>query len=352
MGESLGILRREGVLDFGSKTALHVFESALIISYFMSILDAVPDSVEEVIVDADFNWRTEDGKFTSDGPAQKPVDNGIPTPTSEPKAESSRAPSAAPSAPAAPVGKRKAIEILSSDDEDGERPLSRSRPQTLRTPSASASVSVPPPANAGVIDLTLSDSEDEDEEGQQFFPPPGAGTGRDAVDSTRQSLPPIKTQEAESGARHNGDYNPVPRPIYEPLSRPSHDPPSRPAYYFNRPPPPRPRPQLPDTFSLAMDEFDLHSALYPDSRSAPARRDSDRSGASSGSKAPQLGTWDRPTSLDQPPSATHGAAPVDRWDPDPSHRSKRPRSPYNDWLTYDEELQNGDRDRDRLYPRT
>jgi hypothetical protein len=302
----------------------------------MSILNAVPESVEEVIVDADFKWRTEDGKFTSDGPAQKPVDNGIPTPPSEPKAESSRAPSAAPSASAPPAGKRKAIEILSSDDEEDERPLSRSRPPPLRTPSASASVSVPPPATDGVIDLTLSDSEDEDEEGQQFFPPPGAGSGRDAVDSTRQSLPPIKTQEAESGARQNGDYN----------SRSGYEPPPRPTYHFSRPPPPRQRLQLPDTFSLAMDDFDLHSALYPDTRSDPERRDSDQAGAPSGSKGPQLGTWDRPASLERP-GAAPGAAPVDRWDPE-AHHSKRPRTPYSDWLTYEEELQNGD----RFYPRT
>lgn len=303
----------------------------------MSILDAVPDSVEEVIVDADFKWRTEDGKFTSDGPVQKPVDNGIPTPTSEPKAESSRAPSAAPSAPAVPGPKRKAIEILSSDDDDDdERPLSRSRPPPLRTPSASASMSVPPPASNGVIDLTLSDSEDEDEGAQQFFPPPGAGTGRDAVDSTRQSLPPIKTQEVESGARHNGDYTHDPRVSY--------DHPSRPTYSFSRPPPPRQRPQLPDTFSLAMDDFDLHSALYPDARPASERRDSERAGAGapSGSKGPHLGTWDRPASLERP-----SAAPVDRWESEAAHHLKRPRTPYSDWLRYDEEYQNGDRDRDR-----
>lgn len=155
-------------------------------------------------MEADYKWRTEDNKYSSEMKEQPAPELPTPSSMSDSKREESRQPtdSASPKREVT-TGKRKAIEILSSDDDDeDDMPLARqNRPNIIRTPSASASASVPPTNNT-VIDLTLSDSEDEEE--PQYFRQPGAGTDRDAADSTRQSQAP-KLPEMDTGARLNLD---------------------------------------------------------------------------------------------------------------------------------------------------
>lgn len=156
-------------------------------SFFQSILDAVPDTVDEVIVDSSFEWKSEDGKYSSMQPAQPAPLQLAPAP---PSPDPSRQPT-----PRA-EGKCKAIEILSSDEED-EVPLANHR----ITPATSASVG---PSN-DVIDLTLDDSDDEEAPSQasQRFREPSSGQGRsDGIDlGPSTSLPLPKGPEIDTGAR-------------------------------------------------------------------------------------------------------------------------------------------------------
>ena len=201
--------------------------SALTNRYFLSILESVPDSVDEVVVDADFEWTTEDGKYSSKAPtaaaaptaqeelpAEPPVvlNNALPSPSETPR-HSSASPKV--------TGKRKAIEILSSDDED-EQPLSHpaaaappplappTRPPALRTPSASASV---PRGTSEVIDLTLDDSDEEEatqSSSPQFFRQPGAeqpARSAPLPNSFSRQLPSLPT--GDNGARLNSYGNPA-----------------------------------------------------------------------------------------------------------------------------------------------
>ena len=121
------------------------------------------DDVEEVVIEDNGDWHTEDGKMGSDEWIKV---NG-------PK-EVTRSPS--------PVKKRKAVMILSDSEDDGT-PSKRTR-----APSA-----VP---QQGVIDLTLSDDDDD--------PPARAGPGRNTIESPppppriRLLLPPRDLSPADS----------------------------------------------------------------------------------------------------------------------------------------------------------
>lgn len=166
--------------------------------FFLDILNTVNEDEEEVLLEEEGEWHTEDGKFGSASwmakhpPALPTNPNGgaqMPTPAATESTETRRDASQLRSESPDTKGKRKAIEILSSDDED-ERPLlyraasavggpPSGRPLYDRLPSGSAapsgsrpsappgrSPSRAPPAGgrAAVIDLTLSSDEEDDED--------------------------------------------------------------------------------------------------------------------------------------------------------------------------------------------
>ncbi|KAI0361523.1 hypothetical protein OH77DRAFT_1585612 [Trametes cingulata] len=145
-------------------------EDLIIDGYFDDILKSTPESVEDVIVEADGQWHTEDNKY---GSAEWLVAHPLATkPTSPVK----RAPSPVKPVANGVAGKDKPrpsnaeIVILDSDEEDEDegrvkRELSPSA-ESARLPRSSQSVSIggsqPPRSQAAdIIDLTL-DSDDEE----------------------------------------------------------------------------------------------------------------------------------------------------------------------------------------------
>lgn len=183
-------------------------------SYFLDILNTVPDSVDEVVIESAGEWHTEDNKFGAPSwlSTHRPttITNGAtpsaprpPEPSAEPKAEPD-------SDPPDPKGKRKAIEILSSDDDEDDVPLSRvnghspshqpSMPPPpgppsppAQNPSTSSARQPSQPANTGgVIDLTLDSSDEEDDaDDPTYFCRPDVGYSSRAHaddDSTRTRL--------------------------------------------------------------------------------------------------------------------------------------------------------------------
>lgn len=160
--------------------------------YSLDILNAVPDSYEEVIIESDYSWHTEDGKYGSEewmaahGPNQlAPAPAPAPAPMEDAKPRLSPSKSPPLASPHDRKGKRKAIEILSSDSEDDDVPLSRNGngiapppsipvppPALNRLPSHTSTNGatrqhVAAPATSGVIDLTLSSDEDETDDDEE-----------------------------------------------------------------------------------------------------------------------------------------------------------------------------------------
>ncbi|KAI0375084.1 hypothetical protein BV20DRAFT_960150 [Pilatotrama ljubarskyi] len=144
-------------------------EDLIIDGYFDDILKNTPESVEDVIVEADGQWHTEDNKYGSaEWLAAHP-------PATKPKSPPKRAPSPVKPAVNGLAGKdmhrpsNAEIVILDSDEEDEDegrvkRELSPSA-ESARLPRSSQSVSIggsqPPRSQAAdIIDLTL-DSDDE-----------------------------------------------------------------------------------------------------------------------------------------------------------------------------------------------
>jgi E3 SUMO-protein ligase PIAS1 len=157
------------------------FDELIVDGFSLDILDVVPDKYDEVVIEADNAWHTEDGAYGSSSwlalNAKSAQATRAPTPKEE--QEDSKPDHFRLSTSPDPKGKRKAIEILSSDDEE-EEPLAKSNsvlqvPTQSRPYSAAPSTSCQPsaqppapgpskPANNAVIDLTLSDSDDDDVE--------------------------------------------------------------------------------------------------------------------------------------------------------------------------------------------
>ncbi|WWD17629.1 hypothetical protein CI109_102070 [Kwoniella shandongensis] len=203
------------------------FPDLIVDGYVMSILDAVPEEVEEVVLEPSGEWHSEDNKYGTDTWLAK---HGIqPTTDTKPDVDTPRQTSVASPSDEASSNKRKIVEVLLSDseDEDSEQPLAKINgshsvppPAPVATPklppptfsvNATASSSRTPsvqPSNA-VIDLTLSDSEDDDEESSgpttsqpAYFHLPGAVSAtRNAVESHR---PPMN-MKTSSGHIHQGD---------------------------------------------------------------------------------------------------------------------------------------------------
>ncbi|KAK8866164.1 hypothetical protein IAR55_001315 [Kwoniella newhampshirensis] len=189
------------------------FSDLIVDGYVMSILNAVPDSVEDVVLEPSGEWHTEDNKYGSDTWLAKHGNET--TSDTKPDVDTSRQSSAATPPEEGLNAKRKIVEVLLSDSEDDDdQPLSKSNrsmsvpppPPTLArlalpslsnndaTASSSRTSSVQP-VNV-VIDLTLSDSDDDDEEEgapstsqSAYFHQPGAVSAtRNAVESHRPPM--------------------------------------------------------------------------------------------------------------------------------------------------------------------
>ncbi|WVF70628.1 hypothetical protein IAT40_005421 [Kwoniella sp. CBS 6097] len=220
------------------------FPDLIVDGYFLSILNAVPDSFDDVVLEPTGDWHTEDNKF---GSAAWMAQHGVaPPPDAKPEIASS--PMSNDSAPTGETGtnaKRKFVEIVLSDsddddDEEEERPLASRANGSKPPPPPPTSAPPPPPprlpptapsSTAGpssarssvqpvneIIDLTLSDSEDDDDAETQDEPPsasqtyfqnPGSGyANQNAVDS-RPPLPirndqGIPAARATNGGQVNG----------------------------------------------------------------------------------------------------------------------------------------------------
>ncbi|WVW82607.1 hypothetical protein I302_104618 [Kwoniella bestiolae CBS 10118] len=219
------------------------FPELIVDGYVLSILNACPDSVDDVILEPGGDWHTEDNKYGSADwlashrtAAPSPVEK---KPEMAPSPQSNGNGATSDNA----ISKRKIVELLSdSEDEDDEQPLSRtvnggSRPLALPTaalPRFTPAATPATPATGGassarssiqpandIIDLTLSDSEDEEDDtdeapppaSQTYFQGPGAGyTNRNAVDSN----PPLHSQsEIRGSAARPPSGGPTPAPAPE-----------------------------------------------------------------------------------------------------------------------------------------
>ncbi|KAF4572967.1 SUMO ligase siz1 [Pleurotus pulmonarius] len=147
--------------------------------YFDDILKQCPDSVEDVMVEADGEWHTTDNKYASVGwkSTHAPIPPRAPSP---PKVQATV--KAEPLEAAMRIPRQEEICILDSDDEDEGQVKRELSPSFASRSSLSAghslASSVPPSQAGDVIDLTL-DSEDE------ASPPPTVGQKRKTTDTPR-----------------------------------------------------------------------------------------------------------------------------------------------------------------------
>lgn len=146
--------------------------STLFLSYFDEILKQSPESIEDVVVEADGEWHTSDNKYGSMAwKAAHPPATLPKAPTSPRKSLPAKTPPRSPSkgVNGDPNGKRKATEIvvLDSDDEDEGRVKRELSPSFASSSSVNRSYGSIPAETAAnsqsdaVIDLTL-DSDDEE----------------------------------------------------------------------------------------------------------------------------------------------------------------------------------------------
>ncbi|GMK54141.1 hypothetical protein CspeluHIS016_0107270 [Cutaneotrichosporon spelunceum] len=169
------------------------FEDIICDGYFLSILRAVPDSFDEVTLEPNGEWHTQNNQYGStDWLAEHGAAPSVTVNTLK------RARSSSPKGLSMTPDKRRAIEILSDSDDDEEQ--DRETPATsvanghskghLSTNPDSRGVShsmrstasAQPPA---IIDLTLSSDEDTDDEDQLHFRPPcGGSTSRAGAGSS------------------------------------------------------------------------------------------------------------------------------------------------------------------------
>lgn len=135
--------------------------------YFDNILNSTPDSVEDVMVEADGEWHTSDNKHHSPGwkAARQPI---APSPTKSP-------PKPVVHTPAAPHPRQSNVEIVVLDDSDDSdtEPASRSKGVSQSSEPRNGLAET-------VIDLTLSSDEDE----SPPPPPPRANGKRKEPDHT------------------------------------------------------------------------------------------------------------------------------------------------------------------------
>jgi E3 SUMO-protein ligase PIAS1 len=141
------------------------------LSYFDEILKQSPESVEDVVVEADGEWHTSDNKYGSAAWKASHAPAAIPKAASPRKFIPAKSPSHTPSkgVNGDPNGKRKAAEIvvLDSDDEDEGRVKRELSPSFASSSSVNRSFgsipgeTVTASQSDDVIDLTLDSDDDE-----------------------------------------------------------------------------------------------------------------------------------------------------------------------------------------------
>lgn len=129
-------------------------EELILDGYFSDILNSTPDTIEDVIVEADGQWHTEDNKYGSaEWVAAHPPkpDAAKATPVRpQPQTNGSRGPNQGA--------------IVVSDDEDDEGRVKRELSPSFDPGTSNTQQSTPgagTQAACAVIDLTLSDDEDD-----------------------------------------------------------------------------------------------------------------------------------------------------------------------------------------------
>lgn len=213
------------------------FDELIVDGYTLEILNTVPDSYDEVFVEGDNQWHTEDNKYGSAAWLAQHAANGNavveekPRTTPNDEEQDRKGSEFRVSTSPDPKGKRKAIEILSSDDED-EQPLSKANsrpPPPIRNESllsAAPSTSRPPStrpqsaAPAAVIDLTLSDSDDSDNDLNDTDPMDfDRPNDRRAQGAGSLSVPPPKPHMQEPTSVRS-PLAPLPHSPLNPIQRP------------------------------------------------------------------------------------------------------------------------------------
>ncbi len=156
------------------------FDEIICDGYFLSILRAVPDSFDEVTLEPNGEWHTQNNQY---GSTEWLAKHGAAPPAAATTLKRNR--SSSPNGINVTPGKRRAIEILSDsdDDEDSETPatsVANGHSNGYTNPnsrgvshSVRSTASAQPPA---IIDLTLSSDEETDDEDQLHFRPPGGGS--------------------------------------------------------------------------------------------------------------------------------------------------------------------------------
>ncbi|KAJ7492670.1 PINIT domain-containing protein [Mycena latifolia] len=196
----------------------------IIDGYFDEILKQSPESVEDVVVEADGEWHTTDNKYGSATWKASHAPATIPKAPSPRKSLPAKSPPDSPSKSGDPNGKRKAAEIvvLDSDDEDEGRVKRELSPSFASTSSVNRSFGSIPGETAAnsqgddVIDLTL----DSDDEAEPPSRPAAKRTASDAgiVSPTEQiwkkgrldvdrNLPALRVPSATLPATNGVEYS-------------------------------------------------------------------------------------------------------------------------------------------------
>lgn len=182
-----------------------------ITSYSVDILKACSDSIEEVTIEPDGNWHTDDNQYGS----AEWLATAPPRVKSQPESRRNSMPPP-PAQSGSPTsddkGKAKAVVILSSDDEtdeDFDVPLANGRAPD-RGASTSRTPAVRPAGQQDVIDLTF-DSDDDDEQplaaaaqnGTNGAQPGNLNGGQGYVDPQAAALRELEAEmEKELAAAH------------------------------------------------------------------------------------------------------------------------------------------------------
>ncbi|KIR52895.1 E3 SUMO-protein ligase PIAS1 [Cryptococcus gattii Ru294] len=161
------------------------FDDLIVDGYVMDILKAVPDTVDDVILEPTGEWHTEDNKYgtaswlashaktSSATAASTPIAPSAPASCSseietKPSVNDMNGTSGGDGANRGVAGlKRKVVQVIDSDDERDGTPAKSSVPPAGRVAALGSSSSVNGSrtgASTPIIDLTLSDSDDETDE--------------------------------------------------------------------------------------------------------------------------------------------------------------------------------------------
>ncbi|KAF8742178.1 PINIT domain, partial [Rhizoctonia solani] len=187
---------------FDAENWFSMMEQTTTWAYFDDILKCTPDIVEDVIVEANGEWHTEDDKFGS--PAWVSTVASRPRPVEKEKKVKAEPDTRTFMDSSAEVVKPKTEEylVVDSDDDDDDMPLPKAPSRSIPPPRATSS-RPQPQVQAAVIDLTLS----SDDEGDDLPPPPAS-----TASSPAQSAPPAQISENTGGSFKRKERSPASQP--------------------------------------------------------------------------------------------------------------------------------------------